>query len=283
MLNTMLKKLLKIEIIIVIAIALFIGIYHIFSNIRHNYYLNIESMEDLEYDTWYKNNKIIVHATGMIDSLTYTNSKESIEHSINNGAKIIEVDFGYTSDGHIVCYHMPSDVHITATSFTLDEFLHYKIQGKYTPITLNNIIEYMKSNPELYISIDTKHDKLTELIKDITMLCHDENILNRFIIQCFYPGEKEQIAKIYDFPEENYMFAPYKYSTNPYTALKVCYEENFHVLAAPVGAYSEEMLKLMASKNIYVYLHTVNRIDILEELFRQGTHGVYSDYIFSLE
>lgn len=279
----MLKKLLKTEAIIILVIGLFIGFYYLSNTIKHNYYSNLAAIDNSNEGTWYNNNKIIIHATGTIDGLTYTNSKESIENSINNGARIIEVDFNYTSDGHIVCYHMPSDAYVNATAFTLDEFLHLKIQGEYTPLTFNNIIEYMKTNPELYISIDTKHDNLVELIKDMKMLCHDEDVLNRFIIQCFYPGEKEKISKIYAFPEENYMFTPYKYSNSIYDALSVCYKEGFKVVAAPVGAYSEQDLKLIASKNIYVYLHTVNRIDVRDELLRQGAHGIYSDLIFEIE
>ena len=247
----------------------------------YKYYSSLDSFPEIKTETWYTENKTIIHATGGIDGLTYTNSQEALENTINNGGKVIEIDFDYTSDGYLVCYHKPKDIsRYMKKEFTLEEFLSIKVKGKYTPMRIEEVIDIMEQNTEVYISVDTKHDDITEVVQDIVDACKNKEILNRFIIQCFYPGEKEKVSKIYDFPKDNYIFAAYKYSKNPFKVLKVCYEENYNVVAIKNGNWDEDILKLFDSKNIYVYLHTINNPEIKAEVLCKGTYGIYTDFIF---
>lgn len=264
-------------------VVIFITTTFLYSKVQKNHYINLEPLQEITTDTWYKNNRVVVHATGGIDGLSYTNSKEALLNSINSNMKVIEVDFNYTSDNHLVCYHKSRDILVNEEKFTLEEFKNIKIKGRYTPMEFQDIVDIMKDNPNIYISVDVKSDSLVDVVKDIVNQCTDEDILNRLIIQCFYPGEKEQIKEIYNFPDDNFLFASYKYSLDPYKIMKVCYEEGFNVVVANMNSMPKEVLELFKSKNIYVYLYTVNRLDEAEHLIKRGAYGIYTDFLFDFE
>ena len=59
----------------------------------------------LDESQWYDNGKIIVHALGEIDGVTYSNSKEAMENSYYNGKKLLECDLLMTSDNQVVACH----------------------------------------------------------------------------------------------------------------------------------------------------------------------------------
>ena len=59
----------------------------------------------------YASTKLIAHAGGAIDGHVYTNSKEAVLNSINNGSKYIELDFSLTSDSELVCVHRWENVY----------------------------------------------------------------------------------------------------------------------------------------------------------------------------
>lgn len=281
----MTRKILKIEIIIILIVAFFILTCFVSNTLRERYYDSLDGFGRLHEESWVVKNKVVSHAAGGIDNLEYTNSKEALDNTINNGINIVEIDFGFTSDGHLICYHTPNDIHwkLGGSKPSLDEFLSLKIQGEFTPLTAEDIIKYMKENPNLYIAIDTKEKSLVPVVEKIVELCDEKILLNRFIIQCNYPGDKTKISKIYSFPEENYVFAIYKYSQNPYDILAVCYKENINIVLAPYYIWDAETIKMFKDKNIYLYLHTVNREDIANLIMYAGAHGIYTDYLFDFK
>ena len=99
-----------------IVITIFLGICFIvacligvFKYSKKGYCEMKDPLPVVKHSTWYKENKVVMHATGGIDGLEYTNSKDALLHSINQGAKVIEVDFNFTSDKHLVCFHKKED------------------------------------------------------------------------------------------------------------------------------------------------------------------------------
>lgn len=278
------KKIFKIEILVFLIILSIILSFLLFEKNKEKQYREMKPFEAANSSAWFVNNRIIGHAGGGIEHFTHTNSKEAIENTISAGINIIEIDFNLTSDGKIACYHLLDDAFWPVNKFpTAEEFKNIKIQGKFTPILIQDIFTYMEDNPDLYIAIDTKHDSISEIVQKIVDSCENKKLLNRFLIQCFYPGDKKLIEKIYDFPEENYIFANYKYSTNPYDSLEVCYKEGIQVVIVPLNIWSKEEFKMFKDKNIYVYAHTINRIDVANEVIDRGAYGIYTDYLFDYE
>lgn len=113
---------------------------------------NIPSLSDEKH--------FIAHATGSLDGYTYLNSKESLINSLDNGYKYIEFDLAYTSDSIIVCVHnweqfnkatipnitgKDSDLYMTIPTYS--EFRTRMIYGKYTPLSLQDVITIQKQRP----------------------------------------------------------------------------------------------------------------------------------------
>ena len=86
---------------------------------------------------WYMSSKIIPHAMGGIDGCVYTNSKEALEETLNNGFNIVEADVNLTLDGIPVLSH-------AICAMKIDEFIAHKIDGKYTPLSLKGLACYMQ-------------------------------------------------------------------------------------------------------------------------------------------
>jgi len=101
-------------------------------------------------------NYYIAHAGGAIDGKTYLNCEEALLQSLQNGYKYVELDLGLTSDSVLVCLHDWADFNKKATNndtadidrpLSKEEFLQRKIQGKYTPMTLERVTEIRKHHP----------------------------------------------------------------------------------------------------------------------------------------
>lgn len=272
------------KIVIVVNILLFLAII---IKVNVSKYIEIKRVEDLpkmqeiQGDTWYKDTNIVGHAGGHIDRYVYTNSKEAVLHTLEQGINVIEIDFDYTSDGHLVCYHLPYNINDGINEMiSFKDFMKQKIQGTYTPITPENVFEYMRENPEFYVAVDTKHESLTEVVKDLVKICPDKQLLNRLIIQCYYPGEKIKILNVYNFPEENIVYTSYKHTDNPYKVIEICIKENYNVALMDYRDLNEKTIKLFKDKNIYLYVFTVNDAKKADKLFEQGIHGIYTDFLY---
>jgi len=96
-------------------------------------------------------NHLIAHGGGAIDNKKYTNSREAVLSSINNGFRYIELDLQYTADSQLVCMHSHEDYRKMtntpdSTRLTYPYFKSQKIYGKYTPITAEDIVAIQKEH-----------------------------------------------------------------------------------------------------------------------------------------
>ena len=144
----------------------------LFASIGILYYITkpshkiIPSLSDSRY--------FIAHATGSLEGYTYLNSKESLLSSLDNGYKYIEFDLQYTSDSIIVCVHnweqfnkasipdicgQDSDKYMKVPSYA--EFKKRRIYGKYTPLSLQDVIQIQSQIPFTIV---------TDLISDVKAL-----------------------------------------------------------------------------------------------------------------
>lgn len=271
------KSILKIVVFLLFMFNIFVFL-NLYSSMIKLYLYNLFPPLNISMNEWVTENRVVGHASGGIDNLSYTNSKESFLNTISNGINVIEIDFQYSLDNQIVCYHTLYDVNCDLVeNVSLDEFENIKVQGSYSFMTFEDVLEIMKSNPHIYVAVDTKYDDLVTLVGDIVNKCKDSELLDRLIIQLYYPNQKEKIKEIYDFP--NMLFAPYKYSMNPFDTLDVCYTEDINVVVVNYRLWPSEILNLFKSKGIYVYTYTVNRPDIADKLFKSGVYGIYTDFL----
>ena len=94
----------------------------------------------------------VIHAGGVVGGDVGTNSLESLNNSFYNGYRYIELDFNFTTDGHLVCVHdwqknyFGSDYNFKG-AVSLEEFKQLKIEGKYTPLTLKTLEDWLMNKP----------------------------------------------------------------------------------------------------------------------------------------
>ncbi len=228
-------------------------------------------------EEWFADAPLIYHAGGIIEGNSYTNSREALEATLAGGNYFIEIDFNYTADDHLVCIHDWSDAYPGQEALTLEAFQAMQIQGKFTPMTAEDLIDLMRENPQMHLVTDTKRS-LHRVMTDLTALVgNDSDLLSRFIIQVYHEGEKAHIQQIYPFADGQFLFTIYAWGPWSLEAARICNDENISVLTVPYGTMPAEDAALMDQLGFTVYEHTVNRADLARAALDRGIHSFYTD------
>ena len=111
------------------------------------------------------NDRYIAHAGGAIGSNTYTNSKEAVLESLNDGYRFIELDLRATLDGHYFGAHYVDDFN-TQTGHpdqwiippTASQVKERKILDRFTPLLLTDVAKIMAEHPQMFLVIDNGND-----------------------------------------------------------------------------------------------------------------------------
>ena len=236
---------------------------------------------------WYLKHRLIFHAGGQIQGHTYTNSLEAVEKTLAEnagGGCIIEIDLAHTSDGALVCVHEWSDAFLNQKeAVTLEEFLARKIQGKYTPLTAEQLLEIMAENPQMYLVTDMKEEAaVSSVISELVELCgRNAEVLSRVIVQLYTGLEKADIQKVYPFRDEQFIFTDYKLGEWTWDIPRMCSRERIPVMTTPKGQVPEEDLARLKELGFAVYEFTVNRVDVAQESLSRGVSGFYTDSLVS--
>ncbi len=108
----------------------------------------------------------IAHASGGIDNLSYTNSIEALEHNYQRGFELFELDFLWTSDGHLICLHdwdqTPTWLlgYAEKNPLTLEQFNAFaNDELNLTPCDMNRLNTWLEKRPNAFIVTDFKQDK----------------------------------------------------------------------------------------------------------------------------
>lgn len=228
---------------------------------------------------WFADAPMIYHAGGEIEGSSYTNSREAVENTLAEGNCFIEMDLRYTSDGYLVCTHSWADAYPEDVQPTLEEFRNSRIQGKFTPLTAEELIGIMTDNPQMYLITDIKNaDGILPVIEDLVDLAGENaSILDRFIIQLYTGREKSDVLKIYPFRDDQFIFTTYEWGVWQLEVAQICNEENISVITVPYGEMSDEDAALMQELGFTVYEHTVNRVDKARLSLQRGIAGFYTD------
>lgn len=241
-------------------------------------YPRIEHVED----AWYEGAPLIYHAGGGIEGLDYTNSKEALQNTLDEGHRIVEIDFLYTADQKLVCAHFWKSLYEDGETIpTLKEFKEHKIFGKYSSMTAEELIAYMETYEDLYIIIDTKEENYGSVIADLVELsAFNTTITDRFVIQLYDENSKAEFLKLYPFKRENFLFTTYKYGTElTNRIMKICYEEDIAVIAITYGLWDQETIEKFREKGFIIYEYTVNRPNQANVSLEKGINSFYTDYL----
>ena len=138
---------------------------------------------------------VIAHAGGNIDSLTYTNSREAVEHAIARGVTFIELDIVISPEGEPLAFHSSDDMIDTIYSCDpphMSEFTAAPLRGKngktYTPLTWREINDIFLAHPSLTFVVD-KTDDPAILEK------YFPKLKKRMVVECFSMERYKEVTR----------------------------------------------------------------------------------------
>lgn len=249
----------------------------------------------LSREQWYDTDDVIVHALGSIDGVVYTNSKEALEGSYQDGKRLLECDLIMTSDGQIAACHdwevwkEETNQKVTEAAPTLELFMNCKIKenegGGYTPLSGEDIMRFMKEHPDVYIITDTKYADAENVEKQFRELvdtaqrsgCAD--VLDHFVVQIYHGYMYDIVNDIYPF--SNYIYTLYqeKYGgaeDEMEEYAEFCMLHDIDVITAHVAVYSDALPDICRRYGIKMFVHTVNDSNQIKAFHEKGV-GVYTD------
>lgn len=135
----------------------------------------------------------IAHACGGIDGQPYTNSREALLASLENGFKFIEGDLGFTADSVLVLMHsedefrqmsdMPDSMELTR-----DVFCRQKIYGRYTPQTAADVLLLAKQHDFVLVTDKVSDPDLIER--------HFPSIRERTMVEAFSISDYKRLKRL---------------------------------------------------------------------------------------
>lgn len=222
----------------------------------------------------------VIHAGGVVGGDAGTNSLEALNNSFYNGYRFIELDFNFTTDGHLVCVHdwqknyYESEYHFNGP-VSLDEFVQLKIEGKYTPLTLKSLEDWLMNKPNTYIITDIKEDNIAGLqyIKD-----NYPYIMRRLIPQIYAESQYDAVRAM---GYENIIYTLYmlNYSQKTNTNQIVSFAKSHDLVAITFSSElaTSSYVDALKQSGTPLFAHTVNDIDETRYFKDMGIYGVYSD------
>ena len=242
---------------------------------------------------WQSGNKLIAHAFGEVDNKIETNSKEAFINAWENGFRVVEGDFTYTSDGVLVLRHdfekdgsyarldIPTTGDVVMDSKT---YMNTPVIFTQTPLRAVDLLQLMVEYPDMYLVTDTKNtDKATvqkqfrDIVNAAKSIGHPE-VLKRIIPQLYNKGMIDWIREIHSF--ENWIFTLYLYNNPDYNDIaRYCVDKGIQTVTLHVDRATKANVDKLKASGLKVYAHTTNRYLTMKGLLDVGVDGIYTDRI----
>ena len=248
----------------------------------------VERMNELKYKSLVEQHRYVAHGLGGIGEFSYTNSKEALENSYNNGFKIFETDVKLTSDNQLVCIHgwskkdyeesLGLEYNSENPIMDYETFKNIEIQGQYTPLTFKELVEFMNEHKDMYVMIDLGRQDYEETKKVYSKILDDcsynDEILQRLIVGGYSTDMIKAVKEVYKFDLINLYWASKdkreeKISTKA-KFVDYCKGEGITSLSVSTNNYSDEFGEYMKNNNMIVYVFTENNQDNANKILKNA-------------
>jgi len=245
---------------------------------------------------WLNYPRLIAHAGGGIRENGYishlTNSLEALIQNYNLGQRVFEFDLYLTTDNKLACVH---DWKVfgkyDGTWLSSEEWQNMKTtaypinESRYTTMMMEDILDEMLVNKDMFLVTDTKSTEFTEeqmklqfhLIYEEAMK-RDPKLLDRIIPQIYNERMYDVITEIYPF--KSIIYTTY---ANADSAQKIISfastKDEIKVVTAFFDdvRFNENAIKALHSKNLLIFVHTVNQYEQLSTAISRDIDGFYTD------
>ncbi len=223
----------------------------------------------------------VAHAGGGVNKKRYTNSMEALDFSANRGFKLIELDFSWTKDGHIVCLH---DWDTTpkwmigyrgGVKLNLAEFNDYvKSKKGLTPCDLFKLNDWLKQHPDVYIITDVKGNNIKALKLMIEII---DNAKRRVIPQFTQPKHYQPIR---DLGFDKLIWTLYSYNESNDELIQEASKMTLFAITMPPKRAKTKVAFSLADMAIPTYVHTINDLSVaIDYQETYGLSSVYTDFL----
>ncbi|MBQ8617744.1 MAG: hypothetical protein IJ418_09590 [Clostridia bacterium] len=245
--------------------------------------------EHYKFDySWAEDRHLIAHAFGGVNGAVYTNSLEAFEANYALGHRVFEVDFDLTQpEQTLVATHDDEQwnkrtVNDPSVPFTYENFMNSKMDGQYTVLDYEDIINLMIQYPDIYIVTDTKYVDSPSIYLQFAQLIRcalfkDDTVLSRIIPQIYHTDMLGQIMQMYPF--ESVILTLYATVMTPQEVADFCRETGVGFVTAPMYGINQETLDLWNEQGLIVASHTSNDREETQELFSMGLDMMYTDFL----
>jgi glycerophosphoryl diester phosphodiesterase len=216
----------------------------------------------------------IAHALGAIGGVPYTNSVEAFAASYAKGFRVFEVDLARTRDGPIVAMH---DWRPTWPAVPrLADFKAHRIDGRFTPATLGDVLGMLRAHPDAYLVLDFKGE-VSELLPTIVAeaVAMDSSLPARLIPQVSNLEEVKIAVQAYHFPSE--ILTLYRSDASDAQVVALVVHTGIRVVTMSTRRFTPRLVAQLDSLGAKVYVHTVNDPDSAADLRAKGVWGIYTD------
>jgi len=232
----------------------------------------------------------MAHASGGYEGNIYTNSEEAMINSLKH-YKFIEVDMTLTRDDKLICSHGWDEETSKHTGIlyteneapSYEEFMSWKICGKYKPLDAKTVVEYMRQYPDLLIEIDLKKanaDKTKLMIKQLVELAsYDESILDRILMQFTSEEAFFAIEEVYHFKYYQYFTYKSKLPDKLDHIIKFCNDNNVTSIAVNYTVLTDDMIEKIKSNGFYLLAFTIDDKEMAESFLQKGVDTVCTNFI----
>ena len=222
----------------------------------------------------------IIHAGGAIHERVGSNSLEALNYSYSKGQRFIEMDFVLSSDGIPVCLHDWSQFYSNALGsepITAEAFSRVRIFNFYTSVTLDSLVTWLGTHPDVYIVTDIKEDNVG-VLRQIAQK-HPE-IMTRLIPQIYQYDEYTPVRAMgySNIILTLYRLPTYEDKVNVAKNVQFAQKNGLLAVTADVTLVDPAFAEAFASAGVPLYVHTVNDTATQESLRQMGVHGVYTDF-----
>ena len=235
-------------------------------------------------------NEYMAHAGGGYEGNIYNNTEEAIINSLDNGFRFMEVDMTLTADNKLVCSHGWDKNTCKATGIeyldktpTYDEFMGWKIQGKYKTIDASTVISCMREYPDLLVEVDLKkfgQAKTKRMIYQLVNLANnDETILDRILMQFTSEEAFFAIEEIYHFKYYQYFTYKSKIVKELDNVIKFCKDNEVTSIAVNYTVLTSDMIKQIKDNGFYLLAFTIDDKEIAGEYLTKGVDSICTNHL----
>lgn len=228
--------------------------------------------------------QFVAHGGAEVAGQRVTNTLQALNAAYDRGQRLIEVDFSWTSDRHLVLLH---DWHETYWRLFVqpagrsgvpdrDTFNHLTMHHGLTQLNLEQLLAWLRERPDAVIITDIKAGS-AEGLAVIAQRAGKQ--IRQFVPQIYRMAEYRSVRAL---GYERIIFTLYRTDIADGEILNFAASHRLMAVTMPANrVVTGTLARRLAQQGVWVYAHTVNRIDFFDYLRGRGVSGIYSDVLYS--